>query len=59
MLYNFIECSGALFGSFVINLCIISVSAAIFYYNPNAGINDAPELLGSLGYVVAKYSSAT
>ena len=50
--YNFIECGIALFMSFIINFSIISVAAATFYYNPDAGLNQAPSLLSQfLGYV--------
>ena len=52
LVYNCIECAFALFISFIINFSIISVSAAIFYYNPDAGLNEAPDLLSNvLGYV--------
>jgi len=49
MWYNLIECGLALFVSFVINFSIISVAAALFYYNPDAGLDQAPALLSILG----------
>mgnify|MGYP005998626981 CR=1 FL=1 len=49
MIYNVIECAIALFVSFVINFSIISISASLFYYNPDAGLNEASSLLSVLG----------
>jgi NRAMP (natural resistance-associated macrophage protein)-like metal ion transporter len=49
MIYNIVECALALFVSFVINFCIISVSASQFYPSDTAGLDQAADLLSALG----------
>lgn len=48
MLYNAIECFLALFVSFLINFSLISLSAAVFFYDPNVGLEQVSDLLDSL-----------